>query len=366
MRYYPVVVWIGSLMVFVLSFIGCKPQRHTTREKERVPSHNRRSVDELLRRRGHRKAVTCLAFSPDGNRLASGGDDAEVIVWDVPGQRELSRWRVPTSPSDVAARNHGALKIAVVSLRDFLRDNNAIESVSFSRNATQVVACAFRGMYVWSIQPNGRVLRVEGKEWRASSVSTGGQRVVSARIDGVLKLWSTDSGLELGHHKGDLAITSMAWSVDGRRFVLSVPGWVELWDAEALKTVRKIATGSHSPTVASLSPIGTLVAFGGGSVDHKLQGPVDCFVHVYDTQNGQEVVKLAGHTGPITGVCFAPDGDHVVSVSLDRTARLWNLPRRRMVWSLNLGTRPGSVTFSPKGRRIAVGCMDGSIITYAW
>ena len=34
---------------------------------------------------GHLAPVTCLAWSPDGKRLASGSEDTTVLVWDVSG-----------------------------------------------------------------------------------------------------------------------------------------------------------------------------------------------------------------------------------------------------------------------------------------
>ncbi|HEX8864173.1 MAG TPA: hypothetical protein VF821_00825, partial [Lentzea sp.] len=39
-----------------------------------------RQIGEL---RGHTQAVGALEFSPDSSRLASGGRDRDVIVWDV-------------------------------------------------------------------------------------------------------------------------------------------------------------------------------------------------------------------------------------------------------------------------------------------
>src|SRR5262245_30217526 len=58
--------------------------------QEPVPA-DARKPDRILRV-GHKGTVQALAFSPDGRWLASGGDDSNIILWNVPAGREEFRF----------------------------------------------------------------------------------------------------------------------------------------------------------------------------------------------------------------------------------------------------------------------------------
>src|SRR5262249_58714776 len=88
-------------------------------------------------------------------------------------------------------------------------------------------------------------------------------------------------------------------------------------------------------------------------------------VKVWDAATGRELADLRGHTGPVMGVAFSPDGKHLASCSA-----AWDTPRRGevKVWDAATGrevrTLPpqtGAVlglTFSPDGRHLATAGAD--------
>ncbi len=68
--------------------------------------------------------------------------------------------------------------------------------------------------------------------------------------------------------------------------------------------------------------------------------------------------QLTGHESGLTSVSFSPKGDKIATASYDGTVRLWDLSGREIGKIRGHGGTVWSVAFSPKGDRIATGSAD--------
>ena len=75
-----------------------------------------------------------------------------------------------------------------------------------------------------------------------------------------------------------------------------------------------------------------------------------------------ELVVQTGHTEGISSVAFSPDGKTLVSASLDRTIKLWDVQTRQELKTFSGHTsRVFTVVFSPDGKTLASGSADQTI-----
>jgi regulation of enolase protein 1 (concanavalin A-like superfamily) len=84
---------------------------------------------------------------------------------------------------------------------------------------------------------------------------------------------------------------------------------------EELHRLKGPARGVGAQTL-SFSPDGKRVAGNGGGSDHK--------AYVWSTETGELLHTLVGHTDNVSAVTFSPGGELLLTMSWDRTLRLWD------------------------------------------
>ena len=114
----------------------------------------------------------------------------------------------------------------------------------------------------------------------------------------------------------------------------------------ALKTLR-----GHLKGVLSLgySPDGQQI----------VTGSLDGTAKVWEADKGKELLTLKGHRDLIWSVAFAPDGRRIITSSWDRTAKVWDAASGRELLTLKgHNDQIRCVAFSPDGQTIVTGSYD--------
>jgi WD40 repeat protein len=271
-------------------------------------------------------ALTAVALSLDGRRLAAGASDGTLALFDV-----------PTGKQRGPLRFHEA---AITSLV-FLADGNTLVSAD--------MGC---GAGLWDTA-SGALLRklalprlgdekVQGwakKEpdgWHAlfdsSSFYVARQLAPALSPDGRLLIAPQQSSLGLFElassrprglnypqpHKGKIAL-----SRDGRLLVVG-PNWDESYyvDRDSALHLIDVATATPMRIVANFPRMRDFCI----SPDSKLLaacGPEG--LRLWDTATGTHQAGFNGHRGTVTTVAFSPDGALLVSAANDGTLLVWDV-----------------------------------------
>ena len=311
--------------------------------------------------RGQSSYVWSVAFSPNGQRIASSGEDNTIKVWDaatgmevmtISGHRSPIRSVVfsPDGKEIVSGSSDKAIKVwdgATGDERMTLHGHeNVVESVSFSPAGRRIFSRSRNSIKVWDAATGHELTTFHGHVDGIFSMalSPDGERIVSDGWDGAVKVWDAVTGDELktlNGHEGN--VYSVAFSPDGKRIVSgSHDKTVRVWDAVTGAEMMTLRGHEGYVHCVALSPDGKQI----------ISGSMDNTARVWDATTGVEVMTLRGHSDRIQSVAFSVDGRRIISASFDGTVKLWDATIDREVTTLHADKHVCSVAVSPDGRWI--------------
>lgn len=314
------------------------------RGKKKDPSDSlpREPVKHTLS--GHRDIITCVAFHPTFNILATSSADSTIKIWD---------------------HEEGKFERSLTGHQDTVQD------LSFSANGTFLASCsADLSIKIWDFDTFDCIKTLHGHDHNVSSVSwmPDGGSLVSCSRDKTIKLWDASTGFCSRTYEGhDLWVRTVTVSPNGLLIAsCSNDQTIRVWVAKTGECVNVLRDHSHVvETVAfsnaksdecigkvieterkdpgatqSFMDVGTSKApeadvakleamlqdvKDGGR--YLVSGSRDRTIKIWDVLSGLCIKTMEGHDNWVRSVIWHPAGRYVISSSDDKSIRAWDLTR---------------------------------------
>ena len=302
--------------------------------------------------RNHRGNVSAVAWSPEGDMIASGDSNGNVYVWKPSGETVLSWPPRPVSATQqngiLSATGILALSWSASGQQLAIADGNGnIDIWDFRQNATLLTYNNNMVLNSMAWSPDGKYIAVgsnayDVQVWEAGTTrlvadlqgkgnyvlalawSPDSRHIVTGNAFGAFFIWDVATGEQLYIYDAASEmedINIVAWSPDGKFIVVNgdVPNSygndLLIFSSATVVSGPHLYYGGHNDivTTAKWSPDSKLIA----------SASIDATVQVWETAKGQTKKTYTGHTSGVNAVSWSPNGQLIASGGDDGTVQVW-------------------------------------------
>ncbi|KAF9934674.1 hypothetical protein FBU30_000998 [Linnemannia zychae] len=328
---------------------------------------------------GHRNEVSSLVYSPRGQYLISGCHEGIIRMWD-------SKTGVATSVCTTSnlkvyclahssdgrwiASGHEEGKISLWNARNgtnkttLLGHDSRVCSIAFSPCSQYLASASLdKNVRLWHVLTGTLISVFSGHncEVTALAFSRDGSKVASVSRDRSVRLWevrsssesSSESNLNLqqGHIK---PVSGVVYSPDGKSVIsCSRDKTARQWDASTgasgsffLQLQDTIQSLAYSPTSECIATV--------GNYDNNN-------ITLWNSRSSDNKIILSGHTDAINSLAYSSCGRWIITTSLDKSTRLWDIqfPGSNYILTNEHMEETKAAVFSPCGTRfVTAGVSD--------
>ena len=282
--------------------------------------------------------VQAVAWSPDGTRIASGGDDSSVQVWDA---------------------------FTGSNLYTFREHRDQVWAVAWSRSGDRIVTGSVDQIaYVWEATSGNVLTTYMAHVGHAVDIglafavawSPDSQYIASGSADKTVHIWNAQTGdNHIMCHGHSAEVNAVAWSPDGKYIATaSDDKTARVWDVIAQSTIYTFEEHSRRVRDVAWSPDGTYIATASD----------DTTARIWNAHAGNQgsISLYSGHTKRVRAVAWTPDSTFIASASNDKTIQIWNAVTSEHIYTYHGHTSDiNALAWSPNGKYIASASDDETV-----
>lgn len=280
--------------------------------------------------------------------------------------------------------------------------DDEVLGVFVNEDNSKVATCSLdESIKIWALPEGKEIMTLKGHLGQVNNISFSGNDkwLASGSSDQTIRIWDVSTGEQLKVLKGhtDQVIGVYFSQDDSATFVASTSfdKTVKLWDIRLgteVKTLREhtqptnnVAYSYDGKTIASCSDDKTIKIWSTDLTTKEslmtLLGhefPVLSCIYSFDSKKlascdeggniliwsmpeGKLLRKIKAHSELIQDVSFAEDNNTLVSASLDKTVKLWDVTTGDNKMTFNAGVEVWSVDLVSDYSKIIIGCADGTV-----
>eukprot|EP01130_Rhizamoeba_saxonica_P001288 TRINITY_DN11168_c0_g1_i1.p1 TRINITY_DN11168_c0_g1~~TRINITY_DN11168_c0_g1_i1.p1 ORF type:complete len:596 (-),score=182.14 TRINITY_DN11168_c0_g1_i1:23-1810(-) len=358
------------------------------------------------------KYVNCVRFSPDGSKLATAGQDKNIVFYEgktgekiseISGAHKGSIYSLAWSPDSTRILTSSADKTAKIWDAE---SGELVSEFVFSSDAQDMqLGCQWVGETLLSINLRGditildpenvsgprKVIHGHNKRITSLAASPETGKFYTSDYSGHVIEWDAETG-ETNVFDGIQHSSSVVGSTvnNGQLITVALDDSYKSNDIESFQfgdskptpgqprgvhadgdivvvitheAISIIQGGNANNINVSYEPKSVLVSEEKGVV---VVGGSDNLIHVLGI-DGSEIKTISGHNGSVDALAFSPDATQLAAGDSNREIKLWNFESGEAIvdgrWVFH-DARINCVAFSPDGTQIASGALDSHV--YIW
>ena len=289
-----------------------------------------------------------IAFSPDGQKLASiNGDMEGIVVWDVESKQERETLKQDIRIHAMTFLSNGSLLSASIKggklkVWDVKKQKKTIAEFSTPGLASPVIFAPSgdkiatvrsqsseksieRTIYIFDLKSNEKFEIDTGHKnyIHAMTFSPDGKRISAACSNGGGQVFDTETGMEYAKFEDHREIREISHAPCGKYIAGGWEDEIQIWCAENFDLLQTMPQpkGSQKSYALAFSACSKYLA-SGTWWQKELEKMA---IRLWNVATGENITTFWEHTSDIQSLAFSPDNTLLVSGGHDGTILLWDV-----------------------------------------